>query len=118
MVSWQPGIAVLLERLGLLGTGIEIPFHEANIFNLNYAHTDCLLSISLPAYFSLESRLSIDSRSFGIADRKENSLLLSSNSNFLQAVTDKMPFNIQRTTLTSSGFPVSSPLGLTSYGQD
>ena len=36
---------------GLMGTGVEILIHEAIIFNLNCAGTDCLLEQHPPSIF-------------------------------------------------------------------
>ena len=76
-----------------MGAGIEIPFHEAIVFNLNRASADCLLE-QYPSGIFLIGKQFVDSFPvpFGLSSGRGNTLLLQPSSNLPKAVTSKIPF--------------------------
>lgn len=73
--------------------GIEIPFHEAIVFDLDSAGADRFLEQHSPSIFFIgEQFVDCFPIPFGLASGGRNTLLFQPGSNFPQTVTSKIPF--------------------------
>ena len=91
---------------------IEIPLHEAIVFNLNCASADCLLEQYPPSiFFVREQFVDCFPIPFGPASGGGDTLLFNPAAVFPRLSPTRYRSNIQCTTLASSGFTVSSLSG-------